>query len=363
MLFNLGDKMKIPFCDLNRQYDLFPDMQFEIDKAILNTVSSGIYIGGQEVKLFEEEFAKYQGVKYAISCGSGTDALYLALMSLGIGKGDEVITTPYTYIATVSAIERTGATPVFVDINDNDFLINVDKIEEKITDKTKAILPVHLFGSFCAMVSLDHIKDIYKLKVIEDCAQTTHTIVTSLGCFSFFPSKILGCFGDGGMITTNKEDLRDIIIQLKSNGSNIGDKYNYSKIGINSRLDSIQAAILRVKLPYLDEMVKERRKVAEMYSNALNLPIPNGYPIYSNYVIRVPNRDSLRVKLANNGVETMIYYPKPLHLQECFRYLRYKEGDFPNAEKASKEALALPFFVGMTETEVNYVCDIIKEIE
>jgi len=384
------------FLDLNKQYE---SIKKEIDIAIKRVLDNDIFIGGQEVEDFENEMAKFCGVKYAIGVNSGTDALYLSLKALDIEQGDEVITTPFTFIATAEVIANCGAKPVFVDINPKTFNIDASKIEEKITKKTKVILPVHLFGQMAEMDGIMKIAKKHKLYVIEDAAQaigasckfqipnskfqTKHKAqstkqiwkmagsIGDCGCFSFFPSKNLGAYGDGGMIITNNKKLADKIKLLRNHGSSPKEKYKNIVLGTNSRLDSIQAAILRVKLKYLNKWNKERRKKANYYTEQFNesknviTPIveKNRTHIFHQYTIRVKNgkRGKLKSFLEEKNIPTMIYYPLPLHLQPAFRYLSYEEDDLPETEKAAKEVLSLPIYAEIGEGEQDDVIDWVKK--
>jgi dTDP-4-amino-4,6-dideoxygalactose transaminase len=363
--------MKIPLVDLKRQYF---SIKNEIDKAIKNVVNSGNFILGENVILFEKEFAKYCNVKYAISVGSGTDALFFALKALGIGKGDEVITVPNTFAATANAIAIAGATPVFVDIDPKTYLIDPEKIEEKISDRTKAILPVHLYGQMCDMEKIVKIAKEYGLKVIEDASQAHGAefkhkkagCFGDVGCFSFYPSKTLGAYGDGGIVVTNSKKIAETIEVLRNYGEK--DEYKFEKIGWNSRLDEIQAAILRVKLKYLDKWIEEKREIAEKYNELLSsikaVKTPTEAPhckhTYYVYVIRCKNRDKLQKYLFSKGIETKIHYKIPIHLQKSFKYLKYKRGDFPITEKVSREILSLPMFPELREREIEKICFFIK---
>ena len=344
--------MKIPFIDLQKQYQ---EYKKEIDEQIAEVLESSIYIGGKKVTLLEEKLAKFTGAKRAIVCSSGTDALLLSLMALGIKKGDEVITTPFTFIATAEVISLLGATPVFVDIDEKTYNIDPNKIEEKITKHTKAILPVSLYGQVADMKEINKIAKKHDLKVIEDGCQSFGATyrgkkscnLSDIGCTSFFPSKPLGCYGDGGAIFTNDEELALKIKMLLNHGQNM--RYRHKYIGINGRLDAIQAAVLLIKLKYFSNEVKQREEIGKRYTNLLkDSDIITPYieddrsSVYAQYSIRVKNRDKVIEHLNKQGIPTAIHYPMPLHLQECFGYLGYKEGDFEVAEKISKEILSLP---------------------
>lgn len=364
--------MKVDSFSLKRQYELIKD---ELRAPIEKVMASGGFILGEDVKLFENEFAAYCGVKYGIGVNSGTDALFLACLACGIGKGDEVITPTYTYIATSFGISIAGATPVFVDTEEKTYTIDATKIEKAITKKTKAILLVHLYGHPADMDSIIEVAKKHKLKVIEDCAQAHGALyknkkVGSFGdaaCFSFYPTKNLGAFGDGGMVLTNSEEIRDRTLLLRD----YGRKGRYENIikGYNSRLDTLQAAILRVKFKYLDEWNEKRRKNAALYTKLFKeknieaaLPFEADYAkhVYHQYAIRVKNRKKTIEKLAEKGVNPLIHYPIPIHLQECYRELGYKKGDFPVAEKCCEEIMSLPMYPELTEEEIKYVVDSIE---
>ena len=361
---------KIKFLDLSSQYK---SIKKEIDKAIKRVLESNQFIGGDEVKEFEKEIAKFCSTKYALSVNSGTDALFLSLKALGIGLRDEVITTPFTFISTAEVIANCNAKPVFVDIDPKTFNINPLKIEEKINKKTKAIIPVHLFGQMADMTRIMRIARKYGLYVIEDAAQAIGAeyknkkagTFSDLGCFSFFPSKNLGGYGDGGMVVSNNEELAEKIRLLKNHGSSPKEKYLNLILGTNSRLDTIQAAILRVKLKHLEEWSKARAKKAGLYTNQLGKlkelitpSIASGRThIFHQYTIRVNEqvRDKLNKYLSSQGIPTMIYYPVPLHLQPAFKYLGYKKGDFPEAEKASEEVISLPIYPELNKNDQNFI--------
>ena len=364
---------KIEFLDLKKQYKF---IKKEIDTAINNVLKSGNFIGGKEVEKLEQEIAKFCKAKYTVGVNSGTDALFLSLVALGIGRGDEVITSPFTFIATGEIITNTGAKPVFVDIEPGSFNIDPFKIEKAITQKTKAIIPVHLFGQMADMDIIMRIARRYNLKVIEDAAQAIGAEYKGkkagtwgdLGCFSFFPSKNLGAYGDGGMVITNNKKLAEKIHLLRNHGSDPKNKYRNLILGINSRLDAIQAAILRIKLRHLKEWNKQRQRIAKYYNQKLkkvrdiDIPkiLPNRTHIFHQYTIRTKSRDKLSNFLKKQGIETKIYYPIPLHLQPAFKFLGHKKGNFPEAEKASKEALSLPIFPELTKTEQEFIVKKIK---
>ena len=394
--------MNIPLLNLKRQYK---DIEEEVNTRVLECFKNAQYIMGENVKEFEKEIANKIGVKHAITVGNGTDALIIALKSLGIKEGDEVITTDYTFFATAEAIRFVGATPVFCDVELDTYNIDPSQIEEKITDKTKAIICVHLFGNACKMDEINDIAKRHNLYVVEDAAQAINSQyngknVGNLGdvaCFSFFPTKNLGCFGDGGMITTNDDDLATIIRALKVHGSgengmkayailndeevkvveqNSGDNtvynplkyYNYL-IGHNSRLDEIQAAILRIKLKHLDEYTENRRSISHGYIEALkdtSLVMPTetegGKHVFHLFILQSENREEIESKLKEKGIATGTYYKVPMHLQKAFNDLGYKKGDFPNAEYLSERTFAIPLFPEMDDEEREYIINSIKEI-
>ena len=359
--------MQVPLLDLKAQY---AKIKKDILKAIEEVLDSQICILGPKVKELEEKVAAISDCKFAVGVSSGTDAILASLMSLGIGVGDEVITTPFTFFATAGCIARVGARPVFVDIDPKTYNINPALIKKAVTRKTKAIMPVHLYGQ---MADMDPIMDIAKkhnLYVIEDAAQSISSTykgkkagsIGTCGCFSFFPSKNLGGIGDSGMTVTNDEKLAAKIKKMRHHGQ--GSTYYYDFVGGNFRLDPIQAAALLVKLPYLNEWSEGRRKNAEYYNKkfagtSVKTPYinPDCVTIYNQYVIRVPKRDELAEHLKRNGIGCAIYYPMPLHLQKCFEYLGYKQGDFPEAEKAANEVLALPVYPELTDQMKNYVVE------
>jgi dTDP-4-amino-4,6-dideoxygalactose transaminase len=363
--------MNIPAFDLKRQYR---NLSSELLPILEEVMAKGQFILGENVELLEKELADYCGTKYAVGVASGTDALLLSLEALGIGEGDEVITTPFTFFATSEVISLLKAKPVFVDIDSKTFNIDPDKIEDAITTKTKAVIPVHLFGQMAEMDDIEYLAEKYDLYIIEDACQAIGAeykgrragSIGDTGCFSFFPTKNLGAFGDGGLITTNDEKLYEKIKLLRVHGSR--KKYYHELIGHNSRLDEIQAAILRVKLKYLDNWIERRIEIAKIYSEGLkdlDVTVPEVKPylrhVYHQYVIRTKHRDELQEYLSNKGIGTAIYYPLPLHLQECYKDLGYREGDLPEAEKASKEVIALPMWPELTNEEVNYIVESIRE--
>ncbi len=366
---------QFPFLDLQAQ---FREIREEIMNAIAKTMESQRFILGPEVEQLEKEIAAYVGCRFAIACASGSDALTLALMAIGVGYGDEVITTPFTFVATAGSIARLGAKPVFVDIDPATYNIDPEKIERAITASTRAILPVHLYGLPADMTSILAIAGRHHLPVVEDAAQalgaSANGVKTgnlgTIGCFSFFPSKNLGCAGDGGMLTTNSIDFAERLRSLRVHGSR--QKYHCEILGMNSRLDALQAAILRVKLNYFEKWTEGRREHAEQYRilfGAAGLakqvlpPIqPSGMRhVYNQFVIRAPQRDQLRAHLKNAGIPTEIYYPEPIHLQPAFAYLGHTAGSFPESEAASREALALPIYPELTEEQQDVVVSSIAD--
>ena len=384
--------MNVPLLDLKAQYATIKD---ELDKAILNVAESQYFILGPEVRKLEENIENYINVKRAIGVSSGTDALLIALMAIGVGPGDEVIVPTYSFFATAGVVARLHAKPVFTDIDPVTFNMEPDDIENKITERTKAIIPVHLYGQVADMNPIMEIARKYGLKVIEDGAQAISAqyhdgrfagTIGDIGCFSFFPSKNLGGYGDGGMVVTNDEELGEKLRILRVHGGK--PKYYHKIVGGNFRLDAIQAAVLNVKLPHLDSWSAKRRANAELYTrlfiekglaeeegktafdekNKVLLPKPvykesghKNYHIYNQYVIRVENRDALREYLKEQGVATEIYYPVPFHRQECFADLNAKDEDYPNSNFAAEHSLALPIYPELTEEQIKYVVEKIAE--
>jgi len=349
------------FFDLKKQYQ---DLKSEIDTAVLKVLEGGVFIGGPAVEKFEKEVADFLGVRHAIGLNSGTDALYLSLKALGIGAGDEVITTAFTFFATAEAVAAAGAKPVLVDIEPVTFNIDVNQIEAAITEKTKAIIPVHLFGQMADMAPIKKIAQKYNLKIIEDCAQAigaTQIIdgkeakagnVGDIGCFSFFPTKNLGAYGDGGIVATDDDGIAAKIGMLKVHGSSPENKYKNLEIGVNSRLDTIQAAVLSVKIKYLNQWNERRAEIANHYNKELGgiadiitpFVAPNNCHVYHQYTMRTAKRDQLAQFLKSAQIPTMIYFPFPMHLEPALEYLNYKTGDFPEAERASREVVSLPIY-------------------
>jgi pleiotropic regulatory protein degT len=394
--------MKVSLLNLKRQYKY---LKGDIETTISEILEEGAYINGSQTKKFEKRMEEYLDVKHAIGVGNGTDALVIALEALGIGKGDEVITSPFTFFATAEAISVVGAKPVFVDVKLEDFNIDENKIEEAITSETKAIMPVHIFGTPANMDMINEIAKKNNLYVIEDACQAIGAkykdkmvgTLSDIACFSFFPTKNLGTYGDGGLIATNNDRLATICRALKAHGSgengeaaynllnsikeevkvdnqvddtvyNPKKYYNYL-IGHNSRLDELHAGILNVKLNYLDEWNKKRNDIAKYYDEKLDdkkykkmeLSTDN-YNVYHMYIIQTENRDELTKKLDEAGIAYGVYYPVPLHLQKVYKNLGYKEGDLPNAEYLSKRTLAIPVDPELTEVEKEYIIKILKSI-
>ncbi len=369
----------IPPMDLKRQYGRIKQ---ELSAAINRVFARSSYILGEEVESFEREFAAYLGVEYAVGVNSGTDALFLALKACGIKKNDEVITCAFGYIASVLGISYCGAKPVLVDVNVRDFNIDVAKIEKAITSRTKAILPVHLYGQMCDMVPLMRLAGKYKLKVIEDCAQAHGAeiqlaahgskfegkggwkkagTIGDVGCYSFYPTKNLGAYGDGGMLVTNNKRIYQQLLLLRDYGRK--GRYEFAIKGYNSRLDEIQAAMLRVKLKHLAQWNKQRQQVAALFNKNIKqelllLPLTNAgrNHVYHLYVARSVCREQLQKYLQKQGIGTAIHYPIPIHLQEAYRDLHYKKGTFPVAEQLAREVLSLPMFPELKNTEIQSIC-------
>lgn len=363
--------MKIDFANLQYQYQRY---KAEIDEAIHAVLDKSNYIMGEEITELEGSLQTFTGAKYAITCSSGTDALLLAMMALDIQPGDEIITTPFTFIATSETIALLGAKPVFVDIDKHTYNIDTAQIEAKITPKTKAIIPVSLYGQPADMEAIQAIADQHGLKVIIDGAQSfgstyqgkTDSNLGDISCTSFFPAKPLGCFGDGGAVFTNDEVLATKMKQLRIHGQN--KRYHHKYIGLGGRLDTIQAAVLNVKLKYYADDLALRQTVATKYSEKLKvksekLVLPyvheNAASAWAQYSIRVQNREALQKQLQDQGIPTTVHYPMPLHLQECFGYLGYREGDFPIAEQVSREILSLPMNPYLTDDEMQFICAVL----
>ena len=362
--------MKIMPNNLKRQHDLYKE---EYNKKAIEVLDKGWYVMGEELSSFEKEWAKYIDVKHCVGLGNGLDALIIAFKMLGIKSGDEVIVCANAYIACVIGITQNGGTPVFVEPDEYNN-IDSDKIEEKITKNTKAILAVHLFGQACDMDKIMNIADKYNLKVVEDCAQAhgnhfngrTLGSIGDIGCFSFYPTKGCGAFGDGGAITTNSDELADKIRTYRNYGSKV--HYENIMVGTNSRLDELQAALLRIKLKHMDELNKERCLIADYYLENINnslieLPkVRQGSDCtWHQFVIRTNKRNELMEYLKEREIGTIIHYPIPPHLQKCYDYLGYKRGDFPIAEKYANEVLSIPMYNGITKEEQDFVIKAINE--
>ncbi len=357
--------MKVPILDLKAQYAKYKS---EAMRAIEEVCDSQMLCLGPAVAKFESEAAAYCGCKYAIGVSSGTDALLVSLMAAGIGESDEVITTPFTFFASAGAVARLGARPVFADVDPDTFNINPGKIEEKISSRTRAIVPVHLYGQAAQMKQIMEIARKHKLIVIEDAAQAMGAMQDSkkagtigdIGCFSFYPTKNIGAFGDAGLVATNDEKLAEKIKLLRVHGEN--PRYFYKMIGGNFRMDNIQGAVLSVKLKYLDEWNDRRRKNAEIYDKLFAGAIvkppkieQNNVSIYHQYTVAVPKRDALQKYLGEQSIGSAIFYPQPLHLQECFEGLGYRKGDFPVAEELAEKVLSLPIYPELTPEQIEYV--------
>lgn len=360
--------MKINFIDLQGQYRKYKN---EIDEQIAQTLDSSAYIGGQKVALLEENLARFSGAKHAIACSNGSSAIFISLLALGIGRGDEVITSPFTFFATAEMIALTGAKPVFVDIDEKTYNIDPSLIQAAITPKTKAIMPVSLFGQIADMKRINQIAAKHGLTVIEDAAQSfgakqegaRSCNLSKLATTSFFPAKPLGCYGDGGAIFTSDDELAQKIKILLNHGSK--ERYFHSAIGINGRLDAIQAGVLNVKLKYFDDEIACRQEVAARYGkNLKNVVTPfvesGNTSVWAQYCIRVKDRARMLEICAQKGVPTGVYYPLPLHLQEVFKDLGYKKGDFAVSERVSEDIMALPMSAFLSEQEQDYVIEVIN---
>ncbi len=367
--------INIPPFDATTQYK---NLAAEIEKNVCAVMASGRYIMGPQVKEFEVQFAQYLNCEQVISCNSGTDALHLALRALKIGVGDEVITTPFTFIATSEAIGIVGATPVFVDVELDSYNIDPKLIESKITERTKAIIPVHLYGRPCNMTAIMEIARKYNLKVIEDVAQACGATwsgkkvgtIGDVGCFSFFPTKNLGCFGDGGAIGTSNTEIAERVEYLRRHGGKV--KYHHQELGLNSRLDTVQATVLLVKLPYIDQWNDCRKAIADFYLNSLaetaGIVLPqraeNGDSVWNQFTIRVlgKQRDIIQKALKGKGIGSMVYYPIPLHLQEIHADLNYVEGSMPVSEQLSHEVLSIPLFPELETSAQQIVVESVKQV-
>jgi dTDP-4-amino-4,6-dideoxygalactose transaminase len=366
----------VPLCDIQAQYR---GLKSEIDSAVVRVLASGQVILGPEVAAFEQETARYLGTAHAVACGSGTDALVLALRALDVGPGDEVIVPPFTFFATASCVARVGARPVFADIDPITFNIDPAQIEAKITDRTRAVIPVHLFGQSCEMDAIGRIAECHGIYVVEDAAQSFGAeyrgkklgTIGAIGCYSFYPTKNLGTLGEGGLVTTDHPDWAKKLQALRVHGSEV--KYYHRYLGYNMRLDAVQAAILRVKLPHVPQWLSQREAAAKRYDDLIESshltgfmqrPVarPDRRHVFNQYVVRVPamHRDPLVKHLKDNGVGAEVYYPLSLHEQECFRSLKYRTGDFPASEEAARTVLALPMFPEMTPAQQERVVDVCR---
>ncbi len=365
--------MEIPVFDLKRQYMY---LKAELDGAFTNVFDSGNFVLGENVRLFEEEFANYLDARFSVGVGSGTEALHLSLKACNIGHGDEVITVPNTAVPTISAISSAGAMPVLVDVTPDTYTIDTKKIEKEITNKTKAILPVHMYGHSAEMEQIMKLAEAYNLRIIEDACQAHGAQYNGknagtsgdMGCFSFYPTKNLGAYGDGGIVVTNDEELYNKLLMLRNYGE--VKKFTSKIEGFNSRLDEIQAAFLRVKLKYLDEWTNKRREIATRYQQLLfnsNVQLPSerqwAKHVYHLFVIRTNRRDALKDYLQEHGVGTHIHYPIPVHLQEAYKKLGYKAGDFPISERNAGEILSLPIYPELTTEEIETVAGLIMEFQ
>lgn len=360
--------LNVPFGDMKLRYQA---IRAEIDEAVQRVLSSGYFILGPELEKFEKAFAEFLGVNYVVGCASGTEAIYLALAAAGVGSDDEVIVVAHTAVPTISAISMTGAEPVFVDIDPVSYVMDVSKVEAKITAKTKAIVPVHLYGQMVDMEPLLKLGKVRGIPIIEDVAQATGAVyklkqagsMGAFGAFSFYPSKNLGAFGDGGAVSTNSKEGYEKLLKLRNYGQS--KRYYHDEVGINSRLDEVQSAILAAQLPYLVEWNKRRREIAARYSSGLKdlVIVPqesaNSAHVYHLYVIQTNDRDGLQKYLAEKGVGSLIHYPVPAHLQKAYAYRAYKQGDLPVTERVVKRILSLPMFPELTDEQVGQV---IKEV-
>jgi dTDP-4-amino-4,6-dideoxygalactose transaminase len=364
--------MNVPLLDLGAQY---ATIKAEMDAAIHRVLDSTRFIGGPEVSGLEEEVARYSRCAHAVACASGTDALLLSLKALGIGPGDEVVTSAYSFFASAGVVVNAGATPVFLDIDPSTYNLDPHRLEAAITPGTKAVIAVHLYGQCCDLTAVKAVCEKKKVWLIEDAAQAIGAewegrragSVGDLGCFSFFPSKNLGAAGDGGMVVAQDAGLADRVRLLREHGAR--PKYYHALVGTNSRLDALQAAILRVKLKHLDRWSEKRALNASRYDQLLEgsrigRPFRDGRArhIYNQYVVRVPDREAVRTRMTERGVGNEVYYPVPLHLQQCFAMLGHHPGDMPHAEAAARETLALPIYPELTEEQIRYVAATLRDV-
>ncbi len=360
--------LNVPFGDLKVHYH---SVKQEVDTAVKRVLESGYYILGPELKTFEENFAQYLGANYVVGCASGTEAIYLALVAAGVGQDDEVIVVAHTAVPTISAISMTGAQPVFVDIHPDTYVMDVTKVESKITARTKAIVPVHLYGQMVDLEPLMKLGADKGIPIIEDVAQATGAVYKkaqagttgAFGAFSFYPSKNLGAFGDGGAVCTNSTEGYERLLRLRNYGQS--KRYYHDEIGINSRLDEIQSAILGAQLPHLTEWNARRKAIAARYTQGLRdvvfTPVEHNDHVFHLYVIQSGDRDGMQQYLSEKGVGTLIHYPVPAHLQKAYRYRDVNEGDLPVTEYATKRILSLPMFPQLSDEQVDYVIDQIKQ--
>jgi len=363
----------VPYLDLSKEFNALKDEWFAM---ITEDGARGSWILGPNVHAFEKEAAEFVGSRHAIGLANGTDALYLSLRALGIGPGDEVITTPYTFFSTSEVIDMVGARPVFVDIEADDFNINPVLVEQAITEKTRAIIPVHLFGNPADMITINAIAEKYDLAVVEDAAQAfgaqcNGKRVGSLGitgCFSFYPTKVLGCYGDGGLLTTDSDEIAEAVLKLRNHGA--AAAFQHDEVGMNSRLDEIQAALLRLKLKKLDDNIASRQRIAGLYDERLTkqgITCPSrpqhGSHAFNLYTIRSTKRDAIRQALMDNAIGNSTCYPAPLALQEVYQHLQYSAADFPVSVALGNEVVSLPVFPDMTEEQLDRVCQVIEVID
>ena len=363
------DSLKVPFGDLKQHYEAYKQ---PLDEAVQRVLASGYYILGPEMTRFEKDFEEYLGAGYVAGCASGTDAIYLALAACDVGPGDEVLVVAHTAVPTICAIRMTGAQPVFVDIDAASYCMDPDDIAGKITERTRAIIPVHLYGQ---MADMDQIMDIARargLKVIEDCAQSTGATykgrmagtIGDFGAFSFYPSKNIGAFGDGGAVSTNSRESYDRLVMLRNYGQS--KRYYHDTEGVNSRLDEIQSAILSAQMPYLNEWNIRRREIARHYTTGLKETVvtpeelPERHHVYHLYVIQSSQRDELQEYLMEQGVQTLIHYPIPAHLQQAYAYLGGAPGQLPATEFVTRRILSLPMYPGLADEQVDYVIESIR---
>lgn len=361
----------VPFLDLSVQYK---NLEAEWLEAIRETGARGSFILGPHTQALEKEFAEYVGVKHAIAVANGTDSLFLSLRALGVGKGDEVVTTPFTFFASAETIDMAGATPVFADILPDSLCLDPASVRAKITARTKAIVPVHIFGHPSEMGEIMEIANKHKLAVIEDCAQSFGALhngrvvgsIGDTGSFSFYPTKVLGCYGDGGMVTTQSDAVNEHIRRLRNHGA--VKPFVHTEIGMNSRLDEVQAAVLRIKLRHIRDDIAGRQKVAQEYTKRFagstvktpSLP-GNGTHVFNLYTIRAPKRDVVRQALTDAQIGSSQCYPQGLHLQEVYKHLGYKPGSLPVCEQATTETLSLPIYPGMPSDHIERVCEVVLE--